>query len=184
MTQFKRMITTIIAAGISMNALANDEYYARPMWDVHPYLGIDVASIDFDMAEKKATTVGVVGGIQFNDYLGLEVHWSQSVDKLALYSKNASGLKTKIADDKTVQTYGAGLTFQADLYNRLYAKSYLGVSRIDPDVKSLKDDVGVAKLGFGYQFTPDVATEVTYNYNFSKNDSTNHGVGFQLKYYF
>ncbi|EOZ8645453.1 outer membrane beta-barrel protein [Acinetobacter baumannii] len=184
MVQINRIVAIIFAAGMSATTFANDDYYSRPMWDLHPYLGIDVGSIDYDMTDKKATTVGVVAGIQFNDYLGLELSWSQSIDKLALYSKNASGIQTQIANDKTIQTYGAGLTFQADLYNKLYAKSYLGVSRIDPDVQSLKDDVGVAKLGLGYQFTPDVATEVTYNYNFSKNDSSNHGVGLQIKYYF
>lgn len=185
MIHLKRSMAAIALSGISIGAMASDYYSdARPLWDIHPYLGIEANSTDFELADKRVTMLGVVTGLQFNDYLGLELNWSQSIDKLDLYTSNTSGDKVKFADNVQVQTYGVAVTFQADLYQRLYLKSHVGVNRIDADVEALKDDVGVAKLGLGYQFTPDVAAEVTYNYNFSKNDTANDGVGFQLKYYF
>lgn len=190
MTHLKRSMAALILSGIALSAVANSDYYSRerPLWDLHPYLGIDYQFTDFEASAERLDMLGIVGGLQFNDYIGLELHWSQNLEKLALYSVDVnSGGYIMLADDVTVKNYGVGVTFQADLYKRLYAKSYIGVNRFDAE-KLFKEDVGLAKLGLGYQFSPDIAAEVTYNTTFagsaSKGYAESNGVGIQLKYYF
>lgn len=190
MTHLKRSMAALILSGTALSAVANSDYYSRerPLWDLHPYLGIDYESTDYELSADKVDMIGIVGGLQFNDYLGLELHWTQNLDKLGLYTVTGSGSNpTLIADDVKIKNYGIGVTFQADLYERLYAKSYVGINRLDAD-KLFKEDVGLAKVGLGYQFNPDFAAEVTYNTTFagsaSKQYTDSNGVGFQLKYYF
>lgn len=184
-------MAALILSGTALSAVANSDYYSRekPLWDLHPYLGIDFQSTDFEVSADRLDMFGIVGGIQFNDYLGLELHWTQNLDKLGLYTIDLSGTgeRTLVAEDVKLQNYGIGVTFQADLYKRLYAKSYLGINRMDAE-KLFKEDVGLAKVGLGYQFSPDLAAEITYNTTFagsaSKGYADSNGVGFQLKYYF
>lgn len=191
MTYLKRSMAALILSGTALSAVANSDYYSRekPLWDLHPYLGIDFQSTDFEVSADRLDMFGIVGGIQFNDYLGLELHWTQNLDKLGLYTIDLSGTgeRTLVAEDVKLQNYGIGVTFQADLYKRLYAKSYLGINRMDAE-KLFKEDVGLAKVGLGYQFSPDLAAEITYNTTFagsaSKGYADSNGVGFQLKYYF
>lgn len=191
MTYLKRSMAALILSGTALSASANSDYYSRekPLWDLHPYLGIDFQSTDFEVSADRLDMFGIVGGVQFNDYLGVELHWTQNLDKLGLYAIDVSGTgeRTLVAEDVKVQNYGIGVTFQADLYQRLYAKSYLGINRVDAE-KLFKEDVGLAKVGLGYQFSPDLAAEMTYNMTFagsaSKGYADSNGVGFQLKYYF
>lgn len=185
MTCLKHGISALLLSSLSFASLANasNGTDARLFGSFYPYLGVDVGSLEFDLTDKRVNMVGVIGGLQLNDYLGVEFHWSQSIDKVDLYL-NGDSSNPSVFSDAGVDSYGVGLTFQADLYKRAYLKSLIGVSRIDSDSEYLRDDVGVAKLGFGYQFNPDVAAEMTYNYNFSKYDASHHGVGVQLKYYF
>lgn len=191
MTYLKRSMAALLLSGTALSAVANSDYYSRerPLWDLHPYLGIDFQTTDFEVSAERLDMFGIVGGLQFNDYLGLELHWTQNLDKLGLYTIDVSGTgeRTLVAEDVKVQNYGIGVTFQADLYQRLYAKSYLGINRMDAE-KLFKEDVGLAKIGLGYQFSPDIAAEVTYNATFAgsatKGYAESNSVGFQLKYYF
>lgn len=183
-------MAALILSGTALSAVANSDYYSRErhLWDLHPYMGIDFQSTDFEVSADRLDMIGIVGGLQFNDYLGLELHWTQNLDKLGVFRVEGAGTeRTLVAEDVKLQNYGIGVTFQADLYNRLYAKSYIGINRMDAE-KLFKEDVGLAKVGLGYQFSPDFAAEVTYNTTFagsaSKGYADSHGVGFQLKYYF
>lgn len=147
-------------------------------YEVYPYIGLDVAHYKTDLA-KNPTMVGVVGGVQFNDHFGLEASFSQSAEKVKL--NDWSDASTKLS------TYGANVTFQAELGKDFYAKSSVGYKHIKSDVEELKTNVGTAKLGVGYQFSPDLATEITYNHTFGSekdNQLLKGGVGLQVKYYF
>lgn len=191
MTYLKRSMALLLLSGIALSVTANSDYYARekPLWDLHPYLGLDFQSTDFQVSSDRLDMFGIVGGLQFNDYLGLELHLIQNLDKLGLYYLDGSGegQRLLLADDVKIKNYGIGITFQADLYKRLYAKSYVGINRMDAE-KAFKEDIGLAKIGLGYQFNPDLAAEVTYNTTFAGNASKGYaesnGVGFQFKYYF
>lgn len=202
MTFLKRSIAALVLSGTALSAMAdNDSYWERSNWDVHPYLGIDVQDIDSELSKDHFTMVGVVGGIQLNDYLGLEIHWQQNTNKkFKLATDEYIGEEEIIVPvDVKIENYGVGVTFQADLYKRLYAKSYMGYGRFKGTVStnvvdgfklkySDKADVITAKIGLGYQISPDFAIEATYNNNFAhqrtKNLVNNDGASIQFKYYF
>ena len=172
MKYLKKSIVGIFLAGLPI--LVD----ARTLWDIHPYLGTEVGLTKYDNAKGDATMVGVVGGLQFNDYLGLELNWLHTADKVTAKSFSSSPKNKKAS----LSNYGIGLTFQADLAQRVYAKSYLGANKVNSNLKWFNENVGVAKLGVGYQFSPDLAAELTYDYRFG--DSNSRGMGAQLKYYF
>lgn len=177
MIYLNKSIVCALLIGLPLMGNASNYTDTHPSWDIYPYLGVEVGSTKLDNFNDDTTMVGVVGGLQFNDYLGLELHWSKSTDKI-----NSSELANLQRKKISLNTYGIGLTFQADLTQRLYAKSFVGASRLDSNAKIFRDDVGVAKLGLGYQFTPDVAAELTYDFRFG--DSNSRGIAAQLKYYF
>lgn len=182
MTYLKRSIAALLFSGTALSAVANSNYYSdRTLWDVYPYLGIDVQNIDYWASRDRIDMIGVVGGLQFNDYLGLELNWSQNTGKVGILNEGQFSEETKI------KHYGVGVTFQADLYQRLYAKSYVGYGKIEAE-KVFKEDVITAKLGLGYQISPDFAVEATYNNSFTndpiKGYANSNGAGIQLKYYF
>lgn len=182
MAYLKRSIAALIFSGTALSAVADSNYYSeRSLWDIHPYIGVDWQSMDFGASDSRIDMVGAVVGLQFNDYLGLELNWAQSLDDVVLFVGDESLEKSK------VNSYGVGVTFQADLYKRVYAKSYIGYGRIDAK-SAFKEDLLTAKLGLGYQISPDFAVEATYNHNFThepdKSYANSNGAGVQLKYYF
>ena len=152
MVPLKHGFAAILLLGLASPAMAATGYDSRPMWDLHPYVGIDYTLLDLESSKKNVNMVGVVGGLQFNDNLGIEVS----------YMQNAGNIQ-------------------------VYIKSHVGINRYNLKASGYKenDDVGLVKLGLGYQFTPDFAAEITDSYNFSKKENaTSSGFGIQLKYYF
>lgn len=182
MTYLKRSIAALIFSGTALSAVADSNYYSeRSLWDIHPYIGIDWQSMDYWASRSRVDMLGAVVGLQFNDYLGLELNWSQNLDDIGLFVGDELLEKTKI------NSYGVGVTFQADVYKRVYAKSYIGYGKVD--VKNVfKQDLISAKLGLGYQISPDFAVEATYNHSFTddpvKGYANSNGAGVQFKYYF
>jgi predicted porin len=181
MVPFKHLFTTFFLLGLASPVIADTGYDSRPMWDIHPYVGIDYTLLDLDYSKKNVNMVGVVGGLQFNDNLGVELSYMQNAGNIQAkdVSNNSGDIKLK--------TFGIGVTLQADITNGLYIKSHVGFNRHNLKASGYdeNEDVGHVKLGLGYQFTPDFAAEITDSYNFSKKDNaTSSGFGIQFKYYF
>lgn len=181
MVPLKHRFVAILLLGFTSPAMAATGYDSRPMWDLHPYVGIDYTLLDLESAKKNVNMVGVVGGLQFNDNLGVELSYMQNAGKIqAKEESDYSG-------DIKLKTFGIGVTLQADITNGLYIKSHVGFNRHNLKASGYEEneDVGHVKLGLGYQFTPDFAAEITDSYNFSKKDNaTSSGFGIQFKYYF
>ena len=163
MVPLKHGFAAILLLGLASPAMAATGYDSRPMWDLHPYVGIDYTLLDLESSKKNVNMVGVVGGLQFNDNLGIEVSYMQNAGNIQVKDEfdNAGDVKLK--------TFGIGVTLQADIANGLYIKSHVGINRYNLKASGYKenDDVGLVKLGLGYQFTPDFAAEITDSYNFS-----------------
>lgn len=177
MTFLKRSFAALVFSGTALSAVAD----STSSWSVYPYIGIDVQDIDYWASKDRIEMIGVVGGLQFNDYLGLELHWSQNLNDVGLFNNGEQ------YDDTKIESFGLGVTFQADLYKRLYAKSYIGYGQLKAE-KLFKEDVITAKIGLGYQISPDFAVEATYNNSFTHDPlegyANSNGASVQLKYYF
>lgn len=160
----------IISLTLGVTQIANAKVY--------PYVGVEANTFQSDF-ESKPTMVGVVGGVQFSDVIGVEATWSQSTNKMKVNEDSPEGSKLTM--------YGANVTFQAELGRDFYAKSSLGYAQLKSDLDKEKQNLGVVKVGAGYQFTPDLAAEVMYIHTEgSKKDfeALKGGVGVQVKFYF
>lgn len=154
--------------------------------DIKPYIGAGYTFLNNDV---DIHFLGLNGGVQFNQYFGAEVFWNKSVNNIK-FDEDFDDLGVKT--DADVQYYGVGLTGKYPLENNFYVKGMLGYTRVDLDVDAefqgykaseSEDDSGVIiQAGGGYNFTKNIAGELSYTY-INAFDGFN-GVNLQVKYNF
>lgn len=168
-------VVTAMAAMATVSANAAFE-------DARPYVAADytylsgVGEQTGDLTDDYTNLLGVTGGIQFTDNIGVEVSWAHSVKDLSRF------------DDLDISYSQAtvGVTGQYPIAEKVYAKGLLGGvwQAYDLEVDGMKatareDAKFLGKVGVGYQIDGNAVVEFTYN-RVNELD----GLGIQYKYVF
>lgn len=206
----KKVLLGAIVGAIAFGAAAtaNAGFNAT---DIRPYVGVDYKYMEGladgelkDVVKDNANLLGLTAGVQFNDYIGLEVSYAQSIKNLAkktVETVDADGILVDVGfTDIDVEHFTAGVTGQYPLSENIYAKALIGASwqKMDASVQATatdpltgetatasasasdsKNGVFLGKVGLGYQMNKNSVVEV----NYTREDDLN-GVGLQYKYVF
>lgn len=210
----KKVLLGAIVGAIAFGAAAtaNAGFNAT---DIRPYVGVDYKYMEGladgelkDVVKDNANLLGLTAGVQFNDYIGLEVSYAQSIKNLAKKTVETvdvgDGEVVQQVDvgftDIDIEHFTAGVTGQYPLSENIYAKALIGASwqKMDATVQATatdpltgetvtasasasdsKNGVFLGKVGLGYQMNKNSVVEV----NYTREDDLN-GVGLQYKYVF
>lgn len=179
----KLLLVSILGAmaATTVNAATSTEFS-----NIKPYVGVGYTYLNND---SDIHFLGMTAGLQFNEFFGAEVFWNKSVNNIDFEDDFE---ELGVSTDADVQYYGIGLTGKYPLQNNFYTKGMIGYSRVNLDVdvtylgKTISDsenDSGfIAQVGFGYNYTKNLAGELSYTHH-SAFDGFN-GVNAQLKYNF
>ena len=143
-----------------------------------PYLGVKVGQYDLDGAEDEATSYGVYGGAKFTPNFGVEAEYMTTSDE---------DFKTGTFTNSEYNGEMYGLYATGNYYfpntNGIYAKGRVGVAKNEVEVDSKvsgtnakissgsESETGIAGgLGLGYDFTPNAAVEIAYDWYPSVDD--------------
>lgn len=125
--------------------------------------------------EDYTNMLGLVAGVQINDYLGVELSHAMSLKDLS----NLDGLSFDL------NTTNLSVTGQYPISDRYYAKAAIGRTwiRLEAEAMGEKDhitqDEFMGKIGVGYQWNDKSVSELTY-----QNEGGLDGFAFQYKYLF
>lgn len=184
----KLALVGFITAGLCSSAFA-----AGMEFNPRPYVGADyvfnkVNTGDDSLVKNHSQDWGLTAGVQFNEYLGLEAFYSQNISNMG--EKNTGY-------DLRLKNWGMLVTGQYNLQNNFYLKAAAGFAVTNAKEKlhlewddsnyhyeanakmTSRDTAFAGKLGMGYNFTSNIATEVTYNHLDHRN-----GLGLEVKYKF
>ncbi len=142
-------------------------------WDVKPYIGIDVGTTDFSFSESDEVNLdeayntkpkfwGVVAGLKFNPYLGIEAFYQKSGDDTKKYNAATEFSYGSIKTSMNYKAYGADLLGYLPLTDSL--EMVLGL--------------GLAQYKFGGSVKMDVInTSVNYVYHSNEKISADSMAG-------
>lgn len=139
-----------------------------------PYLGVKVGQYDLDGAEDEATSYGVYGGAKFTPNFGVEAEYMTTSDE---------DFKTGTFTNSEYNGEVYGLYATGNYYfpntNGIYAKGRVGVAKNEVEVDSKvadyfdgsESETGIAGgVGLGYDFAPNAAVEIAYDWYPSIDD--------------
>lgn len=145
----KKLLVSALLATTALGAMTTANAGFNPT-EIRPYVGVDYKYMEgFDdgalkgLVEDQTSMLGVTAGIQFNDYIGFEVSYAESIKNLSKgVTTTATGQFTDPADptivydvtasdrlnDLDFSHFTAGVTAQYPLSDNIYAKALLGAS--------------------------------------------------------
>ncbi len=167
----KALLALVAGSLMSVGAQAAFNYNTA-----QPYLGVKVGQYDLDGAEDEATSYGVYGGAKFTPNFGVEAEYMTTSDE-----DFKTGPLTK--SEYNGEVYGLYATgyYHFPNTNGIYAKGRVGVAKNEVEVDSKvadfdvydgsESETGIAGgVGFGYDFTPNAAVEIAYDWYPSIDD--------------
>lgn len=171
----------ILLGVLTAAAMVASTAHAFSVADSRAYVGADyqvLTNLDNEtagLAKGTSGVLGVVAGLQVNEYVGVELGWGRTVQDASRF------------DEVELQAYHTtlGVTGQYPITDNLYAKGFVGASwiELELDVEGLKvtakDDGFLGKVGVGYQINENSVVEATYN-----RESSLNAFGVQYKYLF
>lgn len=174
------MASATAFAGSTITDLSNPKPYIgldyTYLSDVHSALkstyGAELVDV---LVDNYANQISFVGGIQLNDYIGVETTLGQNIKDIS----KIDGIKID------VQTATLAVTGQYPMYDRFYVKGAVGQAwnrfeiKFDGEKEHESFDKFFAKAGIGYQWNANSVTEATYVYNGGMD-----GLSLQYKYVF
>ncbi len=151
----------------------DEKPHLKIAWDVKPYIGVDYGTTDFSFSESDEVNLdeayntkpkfwGVVAGLKFNPYLGIE----------AFYQK--SGDDTKKHNATTEFSYGS---IKTSINYKAYGADLLGYLPLNDSLEMVLG-LGLAQYKFGGSVKMDIVnTSVNYVYHSNEKVSADSMAG-------
>ncbi|PNK60733.1 outer membrane beta-barrel protein [Psychrobacter sp. FDAARGOS_221] len=139
---------------------------AQAAMTAQPYIGAKVGYYDLENAKDEAFSYGGYLGMQFTPEVGLEAEYITTKKEDATATQEYKG-----------ENYGLYGTYKHHITgSNAYAKGRLGVAHNKVKLESVngkrsESDTGIGGgLGFGYNFAPNAAVELAYEWYPKVND--------------
>ncbi|PNK60734.1 porin family protein [Psychrobacter sp. FDAARGOS_221] len=147
-----------------------------------PYVGAKIGQYDLDKADDEAFSYGIYGGAKFAPNFGVEAEYmTTNKEDFANNGVNKSEYEADVY----------GLYGTADYVfpgSNMYAKGRLGVAKNKVKVRDnisgnrSESDTGIAGgVGLGYNFNPNAAVELAYDWYPEVKDVGNRGEDLKAK---
>ncbi|WP_019672095.1 porin family protein [Psychrobacter lutiphocae] len=160
-----------LAAGSLMTVGAQAAINYGNGMTAQPYIGAKIGQYDLDKAKDEAFSYGIYGGAKFTPIFGIEAEYMTTNKED--FAKNALNRSKYEAD--VYGLYGtAEYLFPG---SNMYAKGRVGVAKNKVKMKNRmiagntlvsnrsESDTGIAGgVGLGYNFTPNAAVELAYDW--------------------